>query len=73
MNPLVSDLSPLGGMTNLDSSHLDGNQMSDIHPLVKNPWLDLGDGVVLSNNPLNDASRTIYMPELRINLIILVS
>lgn len=45
----------------LDLSH---NEISDITPLIKNPGVNEGDTVDISNNPLNSKSIELYIPRL---------
>jgi len=60
----ITDISPLGGLTNLFSLRLAGNQISDVSPLIANPGLGQGDHIDLSSNPLSDQSVNEYIPEL---------
>ncbi len=59
----ISDLSPLAGLTNLTTlsfviwaDGLGGSGISDIHPLVTNSGLGMGDKVDLTCNPLSASS-----------------
>jgi Leucine-rich repeat (LRR) protein len=61
----ITDISPLAGLTNLNLLYLESNQISDIYPLVQNPGIGSGDRVYLNNNPLDDTSCTVYLPQLQ--------
>jgi len=61
----ITDISPLAGLTNLEYLNLASNQISDIYPLVQNSGIGEGDEVSLYNNPLNETSCTVYIPQLR--------
>ncbi len=63
-NNQISDLSALAGLAELHFLRLSDNQISDIYPLVQNPGIGDGDWVWLANNPLDETSCTIYIPEL---------
>lgn len=61
----ISDLSPLAGLTNLTRLDLEGNNISDILPLVSNWGLGEGEEVIVSENPFNDASINVHIPALQ--------
>jgi len=48
----------------LTELHLQGNQISDIQPLVANSGLSEGDTVALKGNPLSSTSLDVYIPQL---------
>jgi len=76
----ITDISPLAGMAKLGEHEsvwadtrddisiylgLSGNRISDISPLVSNTGLGEGDGIDLSDNPLNSKSYDTYIPQLQ--------
>jgi Leucine-rich repeat (LRR) protein len=61
----ISDLNPLTGLIYLYGLDLSANQITDIYPLVDNYGIGPGDFVDLTNNPLDDTSCTVYIPELQ--------
>jgi len=50
---LLADLSPLSGLTNLTYLDLAKNLVVDLAPLVENDGLGSGDGIILTDNPLD--------------------
>ena len=62
---LIRDISVLSGLTNLVVLWLWGNLISDISPLVANTGLGRGEGIVVSENPLNEASINVHIPALQ--------
>ncbi len=60
----VSDLSPLTNLTNLTNLDLYYNRISDISPLLENTALGPGVTVFIRQNPLNDESINVYIPQL---------
>ena len=61
----ISDIAPLSGLANLTSLGLSDNQISDISPLVENSREGNGTFISLGNNPLNEVSMNVYLPQLR--------
>jgi len=61
---LISDITPLQDLTLLDNIYLSRNQIVDIQPLVNNSGIDSGDQLWLEDNPLNDSSLTVHIPNL---------
>jgi len=61
----ISNISPLTGLSNLTELFLDGNQISDISPLVSNSGINIGDWIVILDNPLSITSCTVYIPQLQ--------
>ncbi len=64
VDPNISDISTLAGLTNLQILSLRGNNISDISPLVENSGLSAGDTVDLRDNPLSTTSVDVYIPQL---------
>ena len=64
-NNQISDISPLSRLINLEELDLEGNQISNIKPLVANTGLSKWDKVWLAGNPLSPTSTHIYIPHLR--------
>ena len=71
---LIVDLKPLANLTQIDKLYLDSNLIVDLKPLVDNPGLvddtreDFdwgGDTVTVSDNPLSEVSRNVYIPALQ--------
>ena len=71
---LIVDLKPLANLIQMDKLYLDGNLIVDLKPLVDNPGLVdetredfdwAGDTVTVSDNPLSDVSRNVYIPALQ--------
>jgi hypothetical protein len=60
----IADLSGLEHCIDLTHISLSHKPISDISPLVDNPGLGEGDGVILVNNPLSEESINVYIPEL---------
>ena len=60
----ISDTGPLTGLADLTLLHLWGNHIVDVSPLAANSGLGEGDEVILSGNPLSDASIATHIPEL---------
>jgi len=50
---LITDVTPLAGMVNLEFLFMEGNLISDISPLVANPGLGAGDSINLRENCLD--------------------
>ena len=61
----VTDVSALAGLTNLKTIILTGNDISDLAPLVANKGLGAGGTVDVTDNPLNAASESTYIPTLQ--------
>lgn len=61
----MSDISPLGDLTNLTYLELGDNGISDISPLVGNEGISAGDEVYLSDSLLSSDSINIYIPQLQ--------
>ena len=61
---IISDISALAGLNNLEHLELQGNNISDISPLVENSGLSRGDVVWLDNNPLSNTSVNDYISQL---------
>ena len=61
----ISDLTGLEHCTNLTELWLNGNQISDISPLVQNEGLGEADAIYLWGNPLSWDSVNLYIPELK--------
>ena len=61
----ISDISALSRLTNLVVLRLWDNNISDISPLVANRGLGAGEGISVSENPLNDASINVHIPALQ--------
>jgi len=61
----ITDISALEYPENLSMIRLYKNNISDILPLVKNRGLGPGDFISLNGNPLNEKSKTDYIPDLR--------
>ncbi len=62
---VITDISALSGLTNLVVLRLWDNNISDISPLVANRGLGAGEGISVSENPLNDISITVHIPALQ--------
>ena len=62
---VITDISALSGLTNLVVLRLWDNNISDISPLVANRGLGAGEGISVSENPLNDASINVHIPTLQ--------
>ena len=60
----ITDISSLLSLTNLRSLYLYSNLISDISSLVDNSGIDDGDYIGLDNNPLNNTSCSVYIPQL---------
>jgi len=60
----IDDVSPLSMLTGLDFLRLDGNQIRDIAPLLANTGLGNDDWLTLLGNPLDEVSKTVYLPGL---------
>jgi Leucine-rich repeat (LRR) protein len=52
-NLFLRDISPLKNLEMINDLRLDGNSISDISSLLKNPGLGEGDVVILDGNPLS--------------------
>ena len=70
----ISDITPLANLIQIDKLYLDRNMIVDLKPLVDNPGLVdetredfdwAGDTVTVSDNPLSDVSRNVYIPTLQ--------
>ncbi len=61
----LADISALETMTGLRTIYLDNNQITDITPLVNNTGLGQYDYVYLRNNPLDNNSTTVLIPQLQ--------
>ena len=64
MDNQISDISALSSLTSLTLLYLQGNQISNIYPLVQNEGLDNGDYADLGDNPLSYESLYVYIPQL---------
>ena len=64
-NNYISDITAVAGLTNLFFLALWDNNISDILPLVSNWGLGEGEEVIVSENPLNDASINVHIPALQ--------
>ena len=64
-NNSISDISALSGLTNLFFVGLWDNLISDISPLVANTGFGQGEEVIVSENPLSEASINIHIPALQ--------
>ncbi|MFC2042380.1 leucine-rich repeat domain-containing protein [Chloroflexota bacterium] len=62
----IRDILPLASLSNLTNLWLNDNQIIDISPLLSIKELSGGDRIYLRNNPLNDLSMDIYIPQLKI-------
>jgi len=60
----IVDVSPLKYLTSWGLVSLSRNQVEDIAPLLENTSLDTGSVLFLRNNPLNEVSINVYIPEL---------
>lgn len=60
----VTDISPLSYLKDIRNLGLSDNLITDIRPLVDNSGIGARDRVYLDGNPLNDISRTQYVPAL---------
>lgn len=49
-------------MTSLAELDLEGNDITDIGPLVGNPGLGPGDKVILAGNPLSQTAKDTQLP-----------
>ena len=61
----ISDISALSGLTNLFFVGLWDNLVSDISPLVANTGFGQGEEVIVSENPLSEASINVHIPALQ--------
>ena len=61
----IENIDALEHLTVLEGLDLSNNKITSILPLVKNPGLDSGDVIGLSNNPLDIISVTQYIPLLK--------
>ena len=61
----ITDISALAGLTELRELQLHNNNIIDILPLVENSGISEGDMITLANNPLNETSVAVYIPQLR--------
>ena len=70
----INDITPLANLIQIDKLYLDRNLIVDLKPLVDNPGLVdetredfdwAGDTVTVSDNPLSDVSRNVYIPTLQ--------
>ncbi|RKU36209.1 hypothetical protein C6496_14105 [Candidatus Poribacteria bacterium] len=70
----ISDITPLANLIRIDKLYLNSNLIVDLKPLVDNPGLvddtreDFdwgGDTVTVSDNPLSEVSRNVYIPALQ--------
>ncbi len=67
---LINDLSPIQYTQSLGFLSFRDNQISDLYPLVlcmENGGLEPGTYVYLHNNPLDETSINVYIPELEAN------
>ena len=64
-NNSISDISALSGLSNLFFVGLWDNLISDISPLVANTGFERGEEVIVSENPLSEASINIHIPVLQ--------
>ncbi|MBK7106242.1 MAG: leucine-rich repeat domain-containing protein [Ignavibacteriae bacterium] len=65
-NNNLTDITPLEeGMESLKYLDLADNQITNIEPLVKNTNFGQGDLIFINRNPLDEISKTQYIPELR--------
>ncbi len=64
-NNMISDISPVAGLTNLIWLSLVGNTISDLSPLVANSGLGSEDKVGVHGNSLNYASIRTHIPALQ--------
>ena len=60
----IEDISPLSNLVNLSRLDISSNSISDISPLLDNTGLSAGDEIYLNNNPLDNYSANIVIPEL---------
>ena len=60
----IEDVAPLSTLINLSVLRLDGNQIRNIAPLLVNTGLSTDDWVTLIDNPLDEMSKTVYLPDL---------
>ena len=60
----IEDVAPLSTLINLSVLRLDGNQIHNIAPLLVNTGLSTDDWVTLIDNPLDEMSKTVYLPDL---------
>ncbi|MFC1978174.1 leucine-rich repeat domain-containing protein [Chloroflexota bacterium] len=63
-NNQIVDISALGNLTALYDPSLDNNMITEIRPLLDNPGIGKGSVIYLRNNPLNETSREVYVPQL---------
>jgi hypothetical protein len=61
----ISDVTGLEYCISLHLINLEGNNISDLAPLVANRGLAQGDFIYLRDNPLNNASVELYIPQLK--------
>ena len=64
-NNAISDISALSGLSNLFFVGLWDNLISDISPLVANTGFGQGEEVIVSENPLSEASINVHIPALQ--------
>ena len=64
-NNSISDISALLSLTNLFFVGVWDNLISDVSPLVANEGFGQGEEVIVSENPLSDASINIHIPTLQ--------
>lgn len=64
INNAISDISVLSGLASIRNLYLGSNNISNIEPLVNNSGLGFGDFVDLLDNPLDDVSVLIFIPQL---------
>ena len=64
-NNAISDISALSGLPNLFFMGLWDNLISDISPLVANTGFGQGEEVIVSENPLSEASINVHIPALQ--------
>ena len=69
---IISDLTPLSGLTSLDRLILFTNSISDLSPLVANTGLGTGDLVDVENNPLSAMSYKTHIPALQDRGVIVI-
>ena len=61
----ISGISPLSEMTNLIEANLDGNDITDLSPLVANEAIGDDFDLYIAGNPLSKESLNIHIPELQ--------
>ena len=67
----ISDISPLSNLINLHFLKIGGNNISDIKSLLQNRGIGDGDTLNIVDNPLNEISLNIYIPQLQSRGVIL--